>query len=164
LVATPDATSLFEPPPEIKQFRTKPYTATELAEMFRQSKFAKLIREASEAPSEYVWTADEGSMHGGRVTYLSQWHAVKNKYANSFPRSAWLNLKRQLVIWKRDKRVLIANAIKNMIMGISVGGVFFQTEDVVSILGVTFQGMLFIMLGKIFAGVLRVFVSILPAK
>jgi hypothetical protein len=33
-------------------------------------------------------------------------------------------------------------------MGISVGGVFFQTDDVVSILGVLFQGMLFIMLGK----------------
>ena len=32
-------------------------------------------------------------------------------------------------------------------MGVSVGGVFFQTEDVVSILGVLFQGMLFIMLG-----------------
>jgi hypothetical protein len=32
-------------------------------------------------------------------------------------------------------------------MGISVGGVFFQTDDVVSILGVLFQGMLFVMLG-----------------
>ena len=29
-----------------------------------------------------------------------------------------------------------------------MGGVFYQTTDVVSILGVLFQGMLFIMLGK----------------
>ena len=147
LIATPDAASLFDPPPEVKQHRTHPYSATELAELFRQSKYAKIIREALEAPSEFVWTSDEGSMHGGKVTYLSHWHAVRNKYANTFPRSAYLNLKRNLLIWKRDKRVLIANAVKNMIMGISVGGVFFQTEDVVSILGVTFQGMLFIMLG-----------------
>jgi hypothetical protein len=59
----------------------------------------------------------------------------------------WLNLKRQLTLWRRDKRVLIANAVKNIIMGISVGGVFFQTEDAVSILGALFQAMLFVMLG-----------------
>ena len=71
----------------------------------------------------------------------------RNKYANSILKSTWLILKRCLIIWRRDRRVLIANAVKNSIMGISVGGVFFQTEDVISILGVLFQGMLFIMLG-----------------
>lgn len=151
LVATPDAVSLFDPPREVREFRTEPYSAAELAEIFKQSKFAKSIKQALEAPSEYIWTSKkEGSGHGGRLTYLSQWHAVLNKYANTFLRSTWLNLKRHLLIWKRDKRVLIANAVKNMIMGISVGGVFFQTEDVVSILGVIFQGMLFVMLGKKF--------------
>jgi hypothetical protein len=59
----------------------------------------------------------------------------------------WLNLKRQITLWRRDTRVLVANAAKNLIMGISVGGVFFQTGDPVSILGVLFQGMLFVMLG-----------------
>lgn len=148
LVATPDAVSLFEAPPEVRAFRKSPYSAAELAEIFRQSSYAKTINTALEAKHEYVWKADEGSLHdGGRVTFLSQWHAIKNKFANSFPRAAWLNLMRNLTLWRRDKRVLIANFVKNTIMGISVGGVFFQTEDVVSILGVLFQGMLFIMLG-----------------
>ena len=147
LIATPDAASLFEAPPEVRAFRKAPYSAPELAEMFRQSSYAKRINKALESPFEYVWKSEEGSLHG-RVTFLSQWHAVQKKYANSFPRAAWLNLVRNLTIWKRDRRVLIANAVKNAIMGISVGGVFFQTEDVISILGVLFQGMLFIMLGK----------------
>ena len=59
----------------------------------------------------------------------------------------WLNFKRFILIWLRDKRFLIANAIKNIIMGCSVGGVFFQTDSIVSIYGVFFQIMLFIMLG-----------------
>ena len=32
-------------------------------------------------------------------------------------------------------------------MGISVGGVFYQNTDVISVLGVLFQSMLFVMLG-----------------
>ena len=148
LIATPDAISLFEAPPEVKAFRTKPYSASELAEMFRDSSYARKIRDALDSPFEYVWKSEEASERG-RVTYLSQWHAVRKKYANSFPHSAWLNLKRHPIIWKRDKRVLIANAVKNMILGVSVGGVFFQTTDVVSILGVLFQGMLFICLGML---------------
>eukprot|EP00536_Pseudo-nitzschia_multiseries_P002021 jgi/Psemu1/182647/e_gw1.27.166.1 len=71
----------------------------------------------------------------------------KTKYQNNFVTCFWLNLKRQLTLWRRDKRVLIANAVKNSIMGISVGGVFYQTDDPISILGVLFQGMLFVMLG-----------------
>lgn len=62
-------------------------------------------------------------------------------------RNLWLNLVRNLVIWSRDKRFLIANAIKNLIMGVSVGGVFYQTTNSVSIFGVLFQLNLFIMLG-----------------
>jgi hypothetical protein len=69
------------------------------------------------------------------------------RYANSFVKSTWLNLKRNLVTWKHDKQVLITNVIKNAIMGVSVGGVFYQTEDVISTLGVLFQGMQFIMVG-----------------
>jgi len=149
LVATPDAASLFEAPPEVQAFRKNPYTASELAEMFRESSYARKIDHALKTPNEYVWTRNpEGPVHGGTVTYLSSWHGVNRKYANSFFRASWLNLMRNLTIWRRDKRVLIANFVKNAIMGISVVGVFFQTEDPVSILGALFQGMLFIMLGK----------------
>ena len=76
--------------------------------------------------------------------------ALHYKYRNSVWRSTWLNLVRNLIIWSRDKRFLIANAIKNVIMGISVGGVFYQTDNIVSIYGVLFQLNLFIMLGALY--------------
>ena len=44
-------------------------------------------------------------------------------------------------------RFVRVNIIKNIIMGISVGAVFFQTDAIDGIFGVLFQGMLFIMLG-----------------
>jgi hypothetical protein len=73
--------------------------------------------------------------------------ALKKNYQNSGLRQTWLNLHRNLVIWSRDRRFLIANAVKNVIMGVSVGGVFFNTDSVISIYGVLFQLNLFIMLG-----------------
>ena len=44
-------------------------------------------------------------------------------------------------------RFVRVNIIKNIVMGVSVGSVFFQTKAVDGIFGVLFQGMLFIMLG-----------------
>jgi hypothetical protein len=43
---------------------------------------------------------------------------------------------------------MIAGAVKNVLMGVSVGGVFYNTTDPFSIQGALFQGGLFIMLGK----------------
>jgi ABC-type multidrug transport system ATPase subunit len=172
LLCTPDAAMLWRKPaaatatteddPEDKSVRTSAYSVDELAELFQQSQYAKAILEELEAPPKYVWdettnknpskspsNADANTESTQTVaTHLSQIRAIRQKYANAFPRAVWLNLKRSLTLWTRDKRVLIANAVKNGIMGISVGGVFFQTEDVVSILGVLFQSMLFIMLCK----------------
>jgi hypothetical protein len=101
-----------------------------------------------DSPLKYTWSsAHPKEEREEGVEYLDD-RRYQKRYANSFAKSTWLNLKRNLVTWKRDKRVLIANTIKNAIMGISVGGVFYQTEDVISTLGVLFQGMLFIMLGS----------------
>ena len=114
LIATPDAASLFEAPPGVRSTRTDPYSAAELADLFRQSKYSNDIRDALQQPLEYVWKSEEGSMHG-KVTYLSQWHAVQRRHANSFLRSTYLNLSRSLTIWRRDTRFLIASAVKNVI-------------------------------------------------
>jgi len=73
--------------------------------------------------------------------------SLKYRFHNTLTMSTWLNLRRHLTIWKRDKQYVIALAIKNVVMGLSVGMVFFQTDESVSIFGVLFQGMLFIMLG-----------------
>jgi ABC-type multidrug transport system ATPase subunit len=147
IVATPNGSELYDPSPELAAMRSSPYTLDELAAEFQKSRFGQNIRSEIGTAHRQVF----GSAHGDLskvedAEYLDDRH-FQEKFANSFPRSMWLNLKRQLTLWRRDKRVLIANAVKNIIMGISVGGVFFQTDDVVSILGVLFQGMLFVMLG-----------------
>jgi ABC-type multidrug transport system ATPase subunit len=148
LLSTPEAESLYDPPPDAGVKRTIPHSAKELAEIFRQSKGGKEIQTNLKGPYRNVWgSARHGVEEHEDVAHLDD-KRFQHRYANSFPRSVWLNLKRNLLIWIRDRRVLIANAVKNIIMGISVGGVFFQTEDVISVLGVLFQGMLFIMLGK----------------
>jgi ABC-type multidrug transport system ATPase subunit len=148
LLTTADAEKLYEPSPAMAETRSTPYTAAELAELFRNSALGERIKEQLQAPFQYVWASarDKVEQHDG-ADHLDD-RMLQNRYANSFHRSVWLNLKRNITVWTRNRRVLIANAAKNIIMGVSVGGVFWQTDDVVSILGVLFQGMLFIMLGK----------------
>jgi len=147
MVSTGDGASLYEPDSKLKAIRPDPPTVSELAEIFRDSKFAKKIVDDLHSPLKYVWTETEGSQHGGEVSNLAMSEAVKNRYANRFPRSTNLILRRFLTLWRRDKRVIIAGAVKNVLMGVSVGGVFFSTDDEISIQGALFQAGLFIMLG-----------------
>jgi ABC-type multidrug transport system ATPase subunit len=147
VVATPDGAKYFDPAPDIASVRVVPYSLDELAVAFQNSRYGQSIENDIKEALRQVW----GSAHGD-VSKISDALCLddrmyQEKYANSVTKSIWLNFKRQLTLWRRDKKVLIANAVKNIIMGISVGGVFFQTDDVVSILGVLFQGMLFVMLG-----------------
>ena len=152
LISTRDGEELYDPPPDMAEIRPKqnPYTLNELAEKFRESRFGKRIDLHLKEPNQRVW----GSAHEDILKsddkdgteYLDD-TKYKTRYENNFVTCMRLNLKRQITLWRRDKRVLIANAVKNAIMGISVGGVFYQTDDVISILGVLFQGMLFVMLG-----------------
>ena len=151
LISTPDGAELYDPPPEIAEMRPTPYTLNELADEFRKSHLGKRIDLHLKEPNQRIWGSAHGktwpkSRDADDTEYLDD-REYKAKYQNNFATCFWLNLKRQLTLWRRDKRVLIANAVKNSIMGISVGGVFFQTTDVISILGVLFQGMLFVMLG-----------------
>jgi hypothetical protein len=72
------------------------------------------------------------------------------QYRNSFLRSTWLVMKRHFTLWIRDRRFVIANFVKNLVMGLSVGMVFFQTNAPAQMFGALFQSMLFIMLGMPF--------------
>jgi hypothetical protein len=148
-VSTEDGAQLYDPPPEVQAERPNAPTVAELAEMFQQSDIGIRCMQSLENPPQYVWKAAD-SLHGteSQVSNLALSEAVKTKYANGFHRSVWLNTRRFLTLWMRDKRVIIAGVIKNVLMGVSVGGVFWSTDDPISILGALFQGGLFIMLGK----------------
>ncbi len=155
IISTPDGAELYNPPPNIAAKRPNPYTLDELAREFNKSQLGKRINYQLKSSNSHIWGSDHGSEFLSKAanTFDDEERAVvddrnyKVKYQNNFVTCFWLNLKRQLTLWRRDKRVLITNAIKNFVMGISVGGVFFQTTDEISILGVLFQSMLFVMLG-----------------
>jgi ABC-type multidrug transport system ATPase subunit len=148
-LSTPDAGNLFDPPPAVKATRSTPYKPDELAEIFRNSKLGRKIEADVNAPTQHVWKnrAKASAQEEFELQEGVEIQFFKRKYNNRILWSTWLNLKRGLILWMRDTRVIIANTAKNVIMGVSVGGVFFQTDNVVSILGVFFQATLFIMLG-----------------
>jgi len=148
MVSTEDGASLYDPPADVKATRPNAPSLEELAEIFRESMHSKRIQEELEAPYQYVWKSDQkGAAPDAKLTGLADAEIVQRKYMNSFWRNGYLNLRRFSLLWIRDKRVLIANAVKNILMGVSVGGVFRDVEDYVSITGALFQAGLFIMLG-----------------
>lgn len=112
-------------------------TIADLADLFRESRFSSRIEARLKSPHEYLWKKNDNvfSSHSSQVSMVSASRHVKQKYANNFFRSTMLILRRFLTIWTRDRRVIIAAAFKNIIMGLSVGGVFFSTTDTVSIEG-----------------------------
>jgi ABC-2 type transporter len=150
MLSTDEGLELYDPPEATRSIRPNPPTVGELASIFRESLQGITIRACLTQPSPYIWKeGDKGSEHGvSIVSDLSRSEAVRKKYANRFPRSTLLILRRFLLLWTRDRRPIIASFVKNVLMGISVGGVFFNTSDPISIQGCLFQAGLFIMLGK----------------
>jgi ABC-type multidrug transport system ATPase subunit len=149
-VSTEDGASLYQPEAEVKAIQPNAPTVVELAEMFQKSEHGERIRKKLAKPPKYVWkTDDDDNVADTTVSHLAMAPQVQRKYANSFWRNSLLILNRFLLLWTRDKRVIIAAAIKNILMGVSVGGVFSNVEDEVSLLGALFQAGLFIMLGKL---------------
>jgi ABC-type multidrug transport system ATPase subunit len=138
-ISTADGTALYQNDLDMNG-NGKPYTMSGLADQFRLSAFYTRITDAQELPWKISWDETKDGVDAYGTTY--------KRYQNSFPRSVYLNLVRNIVLWSRDKRFLIANAIKNVIMGVSVGGIFYNTTAFISFFGVTFQTCLFIMLGK----------------
>jgi ABC-type multidrug transport system ATPase subunit len=136
-ISTPGGMSLYKAEFDTNN-RGHPYSMAELADQFRASEYYKRIEDDIAEPWTLSWANAKDSLHG----------IITMKYRNSPLRAIVLNLSRALLIWSRDVRFLFANAIKNIIMGVSVGGVFYQTNNDVSFFGVCFQINLFIMLGK----------------
>ena len=150
MVSTEDGRSLYDPAVSNHVNRRDPPSATELADIFNESDWGKRILDKLEEPYSYLWKrSDSVSRHdGSQVSRVAMSNYVKRRYANSFFRSAYLIVGRFILLWLRDRRVIIAGAIKNVLMGVSVGGAFLSTGDPVSIQGALFQACLFIMLGE----------------
>lgn len=149
MVSTEEGASLFNQSASLHGDRKTAPTVSELADIFRASDAFQRIQEKLEAPHRYVWSlGDRVSQHNGsQVSRVSMSAAVNQKFANKFPRSTWLVFRRFITLWKRDRRVIIAGAAKNILMGVSVGGCYLSTTNAISIQGALFQAGLFIMLG-----------------
>jgi energy-coupling factor transporter ATP-binding protein EcfA2 len=147
LISTGDGASLYDPPSASHHGSVVAPTTSELAEIFRQSEAGKRIRAKIEAPPSHVWKEEgmDSENSPGRPVEMSK--RFERKYANSFFVSTWLVLNRFLILWVRDRRVIIASAAKNIIMGVSVGGCYLSTTSTISIQGALFQAGLFIILG-----------------
>jgi len=125
---------------------------SDLASTFQRSQFGKRIEDNLKLPNEYIWKSVSEHVSdledGSKVSSLSFARDMKHKYANNFFYSSWLIFMRFVLLWTRDKRVIIASAVKNIIMGVSVGGCYMSTLNTISIEGALFQAGLFIILGS----------------
>jgi energy-coupling factor transporter ATP-binding protein EcfA2 len=147
MISTEDGATLYDPPADIKEIRPNAPTLPELADLYRDSPFAATIKFNLASEHEYVWHHKDPGSHSKSVSEVAELPELQQKYSNSFLRSSHLILNRFLILWIRDKRVILAGAAKNILMGVSVGGVFLNADDPISIQGALFQTGLFIMLG-----------------
>lgn len=144
-VSSEDGGIFYTPTPE------KPVAPSldELVEHFKSSQWGLRVSQKLSSVHRYSWEAEESEIRSkkGEKSYITDMEAVKQKYANNFIRSTYLIFNRFLTLWRRDKRVIYAGAAKNILMGVSVGGVFANTTGEFDLLGALFQAGLFIMLG-----------------
>jgi len=150
MISTEHGRSLYDPYSSIKAINRDPPTVSELADIFRHSHLGRQMEDRLNGPHQYLWKlCDNVSKHGSsHVSMVSLSNLVKFRYSNSFLQSARLILARFITLWLRDRRVIIAGAAKNVLMGVSVGGAFLSSDNAISIMGALFQACLFIMLGK----------------
>ena len=136
VLSTEDGATLYNPRDNASGYREKAYNNKELADIFLHCELHQKVADSQTKSWDNSW-----------LDKTHQPRSIRRRYQISFWRQTWLNLDRNMTIWRRDKRFLFANAIKNLIMGVSVGGVFYQTESITGIYGVLFQVMMFILLG-----------------
>jgi energy-coupling factor transporter ATP-binding protein EcfA2 len=72
---------------------------------------------------------------------------AKTKYYNSSYKSLQLVVRRELLLWWRDKPAIKAKVMQNTIMGIVVGTLFYQNKSPQDLMGVLFQSVFFCSLG-----------------
>ena len=152
MVATEDRDDLYDPQNN-NSTPADPPSISRLADIFKESDQGKRIQKKLESPNKYVFKKDKEkgsyvtSEHGENTNNMLQLEAVKKKYANQWYRSTLLISRRFLTLWVRDRKVLAFSILRNVVNGASVGGVFFNADDFVSIQGAIFQTGIFVLLG-----------------
>ena len=68
---------------------------------------------------------------------------AKTKYFNTSYKSLQLVVRRELLLWWRDKPAIKAKVMQTTVMGIVVGTLFFQNESPQDLMGVLFQSVFF---------------------
>ena len=152
-VSNPDGSQLYDPSPElVEPFWNLP-NIKGLAALFKEREWKKQINDKLESPLPFMWKEGEedhvGMSKDGVILHVLQTMAVKQRYASSTFRNSTLNFHRFLTLWKQDKRVIVAGVVKNILMGVSVGGVFANNFNEVDLSSIFFQAGLFIMLSTI---------------
>lgn len=70
------------------------------------------------------------------------------RYRNSFLGSLKLLVRRECLLWWRDKKAIRSRIFQDLLMGVIAGTVFWQTSaEESSVFGILFQSMLFISMG-----------------
>jgi ABC-type multidrug transport system ATPase subunit len=149
MVSTEDRDDLYDPSDHLKDDHPSAPNITELADIFHKSEQGRRIQELLASPNKYVFKKDKKgnfltSQDSGNMLQLE---AVKKKYANQWYRSTQLISRRFLTLWVRDRKVLAFSVMRNVLNGASVGGVFFNANDFVSLQGAIFQTGIFVLLG-----------------
>lgn len=108
-------------------------TNEEFAQKFIESEHGEEILRKLQQPPKGISLKDKPGMN--------------QKYANSALRNLNLVIRRELVIWWRDRTKRIARTIQCFMMGVIVGTVFWQSDDPQTRMGVNFQSIFFISLG-----------------
>mmetsp|Transcript_17034 Transcript_17034/g.39117 ORF Transcript_17034/g.39117 Transcript_17034/m.39117 type:complete len:1432 (-) Transcript_17034:3850-8145(-) len=117
-------------------------SSDEFHSKFYESEFGQKILETLHVPIE---------VHK-RNSELFALQEVRELYTKRFRNSSMQSLKlliaREFLLWWRDKPVIRARIIQDLLMGVIAGTVFWQGwDDVSSVLGILFQSMLFVALG-----------------
>jgi hypothetical protein len=104
IISSGDGEPLYDPPPELRKRRPLSPTVSELANIFRNSSFARAIIAELRSPLKYAWEAgQQGATENTVVARVATMQAVKTKYAGSFLRLSRLIVKRFVVLWIRDR-------------------------------------------------------------
>ena len=114
-------------------------SSAEFADAFQKSQLGRSIAIEIKKPLEH------------QVYGFIKAKEFSEKYRNPWHKSIWLVFRRELLLWRRDTYNLRAKVAQDIVMGVIVGTVFWQTPASSAIFGVLFQTLLMMTLGAMLA-------------
>jgi ABC-type multidrug transport system ATPase subunit len=117
-------------PNEYLQYKSKHLTPDQFRERFHDSDIYKALLDIVNGPTD------------GEAREMIQLIA-KQKYHNTPFKSLQHVMRRECLLWWRDKPAIMAKVIQNTIMGILVGTLFYQNKSPQDLLGVLFQSVFY---------------------